>query len=161
MQESMDLVQIVSTGAAVRAMMKDRGIALTHSALQEFNASLKETLGDRYISIVHASIDKTNSIVLVDALRTEADYRELRRQYDRQFSLVGLSSAEEVRFARLVGRNRPGDIQNRGEFDSLVKRERDWGVEALLEKADLKIANDYRELEPLVEELRRHPLLRT
>ena len=89
-------------------MMKDRGIALTHSALQEFNASLKETLGDRYISIVHASIDKTNSIVLVDALRTEADYRELRRQYDRQFSLVGLSSAEEVRFARLVGRNRPG-----------------------------------------------------
>jgi dephospho-CoA kinase len=156
----MNNTQIVSTGEAVRTMMRERGIELTHETLQEFNSSLKQELGDRYISIIYSSIDEASSIVLVDALRTAADYAELRRHYAGRFFLVGMSSDEEIRYARLVGRKRAGDVRDRDEFNSLSARERKWGVEELLDRADVQITNNFLEPDTLFHHLRTHQELR-
>lgn len=141
LDSELNLVQVISTGNVIRDLLKKNGLELNHPNLQKFNKQLHSKLKENYISIIYPFFNKDVQYLIVDSLRTVADYEKLTKDFVN-FHLVGVSATEQVRFNRIITRGRETDPKSEKDFFDLTRQEKLWGVNELLSKADIVINNN-------------------
>jgi dephospho-CoA kinase len=134
----------LSTGEVVRRQVVARGRQLTPADVARVSDEIRAETGGRFVLVLAADLAAAFArapAVLVDCLREESDLLALRELADR-VALVAVTATDEVRAARSLGRDRPGDPTSQAGLLALDDTDRRLGVEQLLAAADYAVAND-------------------
>jgi dephospho-CoA kinase len=81
-------------------------------------------------------------LIVVDGVRSLAEIAHFRRMLRDDFVLVAIEAPTAVRHARLSERGRSDDPQSLELIAARDAREKGWGVEEAIRRADHRLAND-------------------
>jgi len=116
-----------SLSDVIREEATKRGIEYSRDNLIKLGNELREKFGSSYLAKeinkkIISDKKKFNKIFfVVDSIRNPYEARELMENKD--FILVGISAPIELRFERLLKRNRLGDAKTLDEFKQQEQRE--------------------------------------
>ncbi|MFB6155569.1 MAG: AAA family ATPase [Haloferacaceae archaeon] len=138
-------VPVVTMGDVIRAECRDRDLdpAVHHG---EVATALREEGGPgaiaaRSLPLVEEARAESD-VVLVDGLRSPAEVDRFEEAFGDEFLLVGVEAPFEVRRARVAERGRDADDEEGGEsLRERDERERGFGVDDVLERADVTVEN--------------------
>ena len=138
-------IPILSMGDMVRAEVSRLNIEESPGIFGEIAAQLRAEFGDdvlakRLCDAVDKLLD-TNEIILIEGLRGTAEFDLFNSRWGDNFSTIAITASRETRFERTQtrGRSEDGDIS---AFEIREKRETGWGLDILIEKADLTLSNE-------------------
>jgi len=138
-------IPILSMGDMVRAEVSRLNIEESPGIFGEIAAQLRAEFGDdvlakRLCDAVDKLLD-TNEIILIEGLRGTAEFDLFNSRWGDNFSTIAITASREIRFERTQtrGRSEDGDIS---AFEIREKRETGWGLDILIEKADLTLSNE-------------------
>jgi len=80
-------------------------------------------------------------VFLVDGCRSMDEVRAFRSLTD-DVTVIAIQSSPEIRYERLVRRNRDDAPSSTNEFDERDEREIGWGLAKIIALADITITND-------------------
>lgn len=153
-----------SLSDVLRKEAKARGIGLSRENLIRLGNELREKNGPSVLAnaVIKKLKDKGNYII--DSIRNPFEIKAFRKL--RDFILIGLDAPQEIRFRRIVSRNRPGDPGTLEEFAEKERKEnigRDTNqqLENCLRLADTLIINDsslkglYRKIDEKIAEIQK------
>jgi len=80
--------------------------------------------------------------ILIDGTRGSAEVAVFRDRFDRDFHLVAVHAAPDVRFQRNRARGRADDPADREAFDERDRRELSWGLGEAIAMADVLLVNE-------------------
>lgn len=81
-------------------------------------------------------------LVAVDGVRSLAEVERFRRDLGKEFHLVAVTAPAGERHERILGRGRVDDAAERAHILQRDERERGWGLEEAMQKADHTLHND-------------------
>lgn len=138
----------LSLSDELREIAKELKIELTRKNLQDLGNKLREEKGSGVLA-EHVSNKIKNQEykkAIVDGIRNPEEVNVLRKLKD--FSLVAVDAPQEIRFERLVSRNRESDPQTWEEFVFVDNRDKGigepesgQGVGKCMALADVKLIN--------------------
>ena len=130
--------------------LKKRGIKITRDIQQDLGNGLRQKYGVHVLAKLAIDLmKKTSEIKIIDGIRNPGEVDFLRQQFGEDFKLIAIDASQQVRFERVVKRNRDIDPKKWEEF--IVVDERDQGkdqpeygqqVRKCIEMADAIIQND-------------------
>lgn len=133
-------IPFVRMGDAVREFYPLRGPDRERMSVGEFAESERKRYG--YDIWAKRTLEKMHgNVFLVDGCRSIDEVNAFRSLTD-DVAVVAIHSTPEVRYARLVKRQRndaPSDVR---EFDERDEREIGWGLAKIIALADVMIPND-------------------
>lgn len=139
----------LSLSDELRELCNKRGLEVTRENLQNLGNEMREKEGSGFLAKLVVKKIKENNYanVVVDGIRNPGEILELRGLDN--FVLVAVDASREIRFKRVVERNREKDPKTWEEF--LVIDNRDLGigekesgqaVEVCIKQADYRISNE-------------------
>lgn len=136
-------IPVVVMGDAVRKRVSDAGLPATDANLGVMSKKLRSELGmDAIARITIPLIEaETAPVVLVDGIRGDYEVAAFRERFSN-FTLIGIVSSFETRYARLTDRGRSDDSLTDEEFRARDERELGWGLGRALAQADCTVANE-------------------
>ena len=154
-----------SLSDVLREEATKRGIEHSRDNLIDLGNELREKFGPNYLAkqinnkIGDSKKLSTNDhFFVVDSIRSPYEAKELMKNKD--FILVGIDATIEIRFERLLRRNRLGDAKTLEEFKKQEERENlksdtNQQLDETFKLADIVIANDetLEELHKKIEEM--------
>jgi len=87
------------------------------------------------------SLNLTNKIV-VDGVRNTEEINLFKKKLSQNFLLIAIAASDELRKKRALSRKRIDDSNNVKSIEERDKRELGWGINEVISKADLTIANE-------------------
>lgn len=152
----------LSLSDELREIMKEKKIELTRKNLQDFGNQMREEKGAGVLaSLVADKIQNQKyAKAVVDGIRNPAEIAELRK-LDNYF-LISVDAPEEIRFKRLIARNRESDPKTLEDFlkvdardKGIGEKETGQGVGRCMAQADFTLINDkgIEEINKKVEDL--------
>jgi dephospho-CoA kinase len=138
-------IPILSMGDMVRAEVSRLNIEESPGIFGEIAAQLRAEFGDDVLAKrLCEAVDKlldTNEIILIEGLRGTAEFDLFNSRWGDNFSTIAITASRQTRFERTQtrGRSEDGDIS---AFEIREKRETGWGLDILIEKADLTLSNE-------------------
>jgi len=143
----------------VRAEATERGIEHTRDNLIDLGNKLRDEQG---LGVFGArTAEKLNAnkytYVIIDGIRHPKEVRALRKGLEN-FVLIAVTAEDEIRYQRILSRQRPSDVKDLESFDekaALKKikekglKDRAIGIDKCIEMADYVIHNDYIKLTKL------------
>ena len=150
---------LLSLSDLLRAELAHRGVEETVNALADLGNALRAERGgdclarDAYEAIQTMGVDRA----IVDSIRTLPEVRYFRDK--PRFLLVAVDAPIELRYERVMGRNRPGDRVDLDQFIAQEERQLSGGeteqnLLACMKEADILLSNEGSE-ESLVLDLKR------
>jgi dephospho-CoA kinase len=138
-------IPVVTMGDVIRRACRERGLdPATHHG--EVARALREADGpaavaERSLPLVREALD-SSEVVLVDGLRSPVEVEAFEDAFGESFTLVGVEAPFEVRAARVADRGRDAGESAGGEsLRERDERERGFGVEEVLGRADVTVEN--------------------
>ncbi|MDP6869987.1 MAG: AAA family ATPase [Candidatus Poseidoniaceae archaeon] len=138
-------VPVCSMGDLVREEVKHLGLEEGPNVFGQVASELRAEYGDdvlakRLISEIDNKLTEA-SIVLIEGLRGTAEKEVFKAHWGESFLTVAITASTEVRFQRVLSRNRSedGDLIS---FNQRDERERGWGLGKLIDQSDIVIANN-------------------
>lgn len=131
-------ISFVRMGDVVREAYRSSE-ANSNMSVGEFAGSERDKYGtniwaERTIEKMHGKI------FLVDGCRSMVEIRSFRELSDN-VKIIGIHSAPDVRYKRLVKRGRDDAPKNIDEFNERDSREISWGISEVLALSDIMIVN--------------------
>jgi len=139
----------LSLSDEVREEARNRKIEVTRENLQNLGNELREKYGKGVLAarVIKKIASQRYTNAIVDGIRNPEEVKELRKL--PRFFLIAVDAPRELRFKRIVSRNRESDPKTFEEFLKVDKRdlgenERESGqqVAKCMEMADFKVVND-------------------
>jgi len=138
-------VPVVTMGDVVREACRERGLdpAAHHG---EVARTLREEHGpaavaERSLPAVEAALSEA-AVVLVDGLRSPVEVEAFEEAFGDEFLLVSVEAPFELRADRIADRGRDAGEEAGGEtLRERDERERGFGVEEAMERADVTVEN--------------------
>lgn len=134
----------------LREIAKEKNIKLTRENLQNLGNQLREKKGAEVLAkLVYDKItnQKYNDAIIIDGIRNPAEVRELRKL--NNYFLISVDAPQEIRFKRMVERNRESDPKTLESFLKLDARDKGigeketgQGVGKCMAMADYLLIND-------------------
>tara|TARA_B100001287_G_C22483233_1_gene435371 strand:+ start:63 stop:701 length:639 start_codon:yes stop_codon:yes gene_type:complete len=156
-------IPIIIMGNVIRRETAERGLEPNSRNIGMVATDLREKFGDdvvlqRIWPIISQEL-KNNNLVLIDGMRSIAERDALVQLMGFEPEILAILASENIRNSRLIQRKRSDDldIQSVEENKKIIKqineeknhaiserdaREKGWGVESLLERANYKIDNE-------------------
>ena len=138
-------IPVRSMGDMVREEVARRELDVAPEVFGIVAADLRREFGDDVLAVrLTAAVDellKEHSIVLIDGLRGTAEYDVFKSTWEDKFQSVAIVTEKEIRFARMAARGRSED-GGTATFEARDKRENGWGLESLIDSADVRIENN-------------------
>jgi dephospho-CoA kinase len=143
----------------LRIKMKEQNIPITRENLISFGKSLREKDGNGALAKLalekiasHMKSDPTSKNFCITSIRHPDEVRQLRKE--KSFILMYVDAPDDVRFERLLKRNRAGDPLTFERFKELEAMEsQDSGSGQQLSNtaklADIKFINDFNDISEL------------
>lgn len=123
---------------------------LDRKALQDMGDEMRKKYGPHILALLAIEyLPRDKEMSVVTGIRNPAEAEYLRKKFGQNFKLIAVDAPIEVRFERVLKRQKPSDPQTFDEFVTLD--ERDQGkeeseaglqVKKCVEIADFKIIND-------------------
>ena len=138
-------IPILSMGDMVRAEVSRLGIEESPGIFGEIAAQLRAEFGDDVLAKrLCDAVDEllnSNDLILIEGLRGTAEFDLFNSRWGDKFSTIAITASRETRFERTQtrGRSEDGDIS---AFEVREQRETGWGLDTLIENADITLANE-------------------
>ena|SRR3989338_4853635 len=136
-----------SLSDVLREEATNRGIEHSRDNLINLGNELRKKFGANYLAkkINEKIFSSGKNFVVIDSIRSPYEAKELMKNKD--FILVGIDATIEIRFERLLRRNRLGDAKTLEEFKKQEERENlksdtNQQLDETFKLADIVIAND-------------------
>lgn len=147
---------------ALREIMRKEGIETTTQNMTDFGNNLRKTKGYGYLSELIVNQLNPDKNTIVTSIRQVGEI-EYYRTHCSDFVLIKLDAPINLRFERVIKRNRPGDIQSMNELKDIEAKQADGNKGAInmnkcYEMADIVIENDgtfeelYKKVDQIVKE---------
>lgn len=132
--------KIFSLGDVVRSEVASRNLEATPSNIGLVAQDMRDELGpaivmERLLPDIEAAVEHNH--VVIDGLRQIEELERLQSSQPRMV-VIAVDASESQRRERINSRLRPDD----GNFDEREAREWGWGLEMVMQLADLTIKND-------------------
>lgn len=132
---------IVRMGDVVREEARRRGLPVTDTTVGAMAHAEREEHGatiwaERTIPHIHSER------VCIDGLRSVAELETFRRAFGRGLIVFAVDASPETRWGRVQRRRREDDARTWDEFIRRDARERGWGLEEVIARADVRIVNE-------------------
>ncbi|MDI6887764.1 MAG: AAA family ATPase [Candidatus Thermoplasmatota archaeon] len=129
-------------GDAVWEWVKNRGLELTNDTVARMaNEERKKYGGGIWAERTIEMIKKKAGKIIIDGIRSP-DEIKIFKNYFHNFVLVAVHAPPEIRFKRIVGRERVDDAKSKNDFLARDKRELGWGIGEVIRSADFLLVND-------------------
>ena len=138
-------IPVLSMGDMIRAEVNKRGLEESPGIFGKTASELRAVHGEgvlasRLIPRVDAA-SSSNSIVLIEGLRGVAELDIFRLHWQENLLVVAIKAARENRYNRVQARGRTED-GDRDDFEIRDAREIGWGLDSLINDADIVFDND-------------------
>ena len=131
-------------GDMIRAEVASRGLEESPNIFGEIASELRAEFGEEVLAVRLADkIDlmrNDHNLILIEGLRGTAEREIFQNRWKDDFKVVGIHAEKEVRFQRIMKRNRSED-GDRNSFETRDEREKGWGLEQLITQADYILEN--------------------
>ncbi|MDV2482567.1 flagellar hook-basal body complex protein FliE [Methanoculleus sp. Wushi-C6] len=136
-------IPVVVMGDAIREQVRLAGLEPTDANCGAIAGKLRAELGmDAIARITVPAVEATGApVVLVDGIRGDYEVTTFREHFP-DFTLIGIVSSFETRYARLANRGRSDDTLTAEELLARDDRELGWGLGRALEQADCRVVNE-------------------
>lgn len=136
-------IPVVVMGDAIREQVRLAGLEPTDANCGAIAGKLRADLGmDAIARITIPAVEAAAApVVLVDGIRGDYEVVTFREHFP-DFTLIGIVSSFETRYARLANRGRSDDSLTKEELRVRDAREESWGLGRALEQADCRIENE-------------------
>ncbi|MEC7042172.1 MAG: AAA family ATPase [Candidatus Thermoplasmatota archaeon] len=156
-------IPVIIMGNVIRRETAERGLEPNSRNIGMVASDLREKFGDdvvlqRIWPIISQEL-KNNNLVLIDGMRSIAERDALVQLMGFEPEILAILASENIRNSRLIQRKRSDDLdiestkENKKNLKQVNKeknhviserdaREKGWGVESLLERANYKIDNE-------------------
>ena len=156
-------IPVIIMGNVIRRETAERGLEPNSRNIGMVASDLREKFGDdvvlqRIWPIISQEL-KNNNLVLIDGMRSIAERDSLVQLMGFEPEILAILASENIRNSRLIQRKRSDDLdiestkENKKNLKQINKeknhviserdaREKGWGVESLLERANYKIDNE-------------------
>jgi dCMP deaminase len=152
----------ISLSDELRQIAKERKIELTRSNLQSLGNQLRAEQGSAVLAKVAVDkiINQEYKKAIIDGIRNPAEVKELEKV--KNFFLVSVDAPREVRFNRMVSRNRESDPVTMNDFTKIDNKDKGigekssgQGVGKCMSRAKFVLINDgaFEEVEEKIERL--------
>ncbi len=136
-------IPVVNMGDVVREETARRGLAPTDENIGGTGTSLRKVEGMDVIAkrcVPKIRLIKT-PVVVVDGTRNINEIEYFKKQFGNEFRLIAINTPFEIRFERVRKRARSDDMNSMEELKRRDEREKGWGLDKAIEKADITIDN--------------------
>lgn len=150
LEKKFNTVSVKLSDLLDQAILKKKGIATTREIQQDSGDQLRKQYGNHILAKIAVEfMKKNNDMKVIDGIRNPGEVDFLRQQFGEDFKLIAVDAPQQVRFERVVKRNRDIDPKTWEEF--VVADERDQGkeqpeygqqVRKCIEMADVVLQND-------------------
>ncbi|MFX1425554.1 MAG: AAA family ATPase [Promethearchaeota archaeon] len=136
-----DLGVVVSMGDVIRNEAKKRNINPNGDNLGKIAKEIREKEGPAIIAerCVDLIKQKKEEVIIVDGVRSLSEVRVFRKYWE--FPIIAIVVDEEKRFKWLFERGRSDDPKDIDDLKERDKREIQFGLKKVIEKADYIIEN--------------------
>ena len=76
-------------------------------------------------------------VVVVDGIRNINEIEYYKKEFGNDFKLIAIHTPFEIRFERVRKRARSDDMNSMEELKRRDEREKGWGLDKAIEKADI------------------------
>jgi len=143
--------KIVEMGDTVREEMKRRGIKINSESVRAFSAELRKEQGNAVVAkLTLNKIKNTKGNIAITGMRSLHEYNYFKKKL-RDIKIIAVSAPEQMRFRRVLKRNKPDDPKTLSEFRKIEEKERrgfatnkseeKYGIDKVIENADFVIFN--------------------
>ena len=160
-------IPIITMGDVIRGELQRRKLSLSDANAGRVANELREREGmdaiaRRCIPRIKDITDITDKegkrakkpIIVIDGIRGIAEVETFEKEFGTDFILVRIEAPLTLRYNRIKTRGRGDDLLNIEEFKEREEREKRWGMEEAMEKAEKVITNE-GSLEEFKEEIKR------
>ncbi len=138
-------IPVVSMGDMIRAEVRRQGLTESPNIFGEVAAALRQEFGENVLAVrLCDEVDlllNDHEIVLIEGLRGTAEDDVFSHRWGDAYQTVAIVTDAELRFKRIQQRGRSED-GDRAAFEARNERERGWGLDQLIEQADVVLHND-------------------
>jgi len=137
-----DLGSVVTMGDVVRNEVKKKNLEPTGPNIGKIAKELRKKKGPSIIAekCVDLIMNKNEEVVFVDGIRSLTEINIFRKFW--KFPIIAIVVDESIRFNRLFERGRSDDPKRLEELIERDKRERQFGLDEVLQNADYVIHNN-------------------
>ena len=163
LEKKFNTVSVILSDLLETNALKKRGIKITRTMQQNLGDELRQKYGTHVLAKIAIDfMKKTSEIKIIDGIRNPGEVDFLRQQFSDDLKLIAIDAPQQVRFERIVKRNRDSDPKTWEEFVAVDERDQgkdqpEYGqkVRKCIEMADVVIQNDgsLEELKKKVEEI--------
>ncbi|WP_436901789.1 AAA family ATPase [Halovenus halobia] len=138
-------IPVVTMGDVIRTECRERGLDPSTAHGQVAQALREENgpgaIAERSLPMIEAELE-ANDTVVVDGIRSDTEVERFEDRFGEQFRLVCIDAPFETRKERLDLRGRDAGGDEGGEtLADRDAREREFGMDAAMDRADLTIEN--------------------
>ena len=153
-------IPVVSMGDVVREEVAKRGLPPTDENIGGTGTALRKKEGMDAISkrCVPKIRAQEGDVVVIDGTRNIEEVNYFKKQFVIEFKSVAIKAPFDMRFERVKKRARSDDMTGIEELKRRDEREKGWGLDKAMDRADITLKN-ISSLKEFQEEIRR--LLRT
>jgi len=137
-----DLGRVITMGDVIRNEAINKHIELNNENLGKIAKELRERGGNAIVAekSVEMIKNQTNKVVFVDGVRSISEIEVFRKYW--KFPVIAIETTDELRFKRIKERARSDDSKTLIEIMKRDKRELEFGLKEVINKANYKIMND-------------------
>lgn len=149
-------VPVVSMGDVVRQACRDRGLdpADHHGRVAEVlrQEEGRGAIAARTLPLIESALEESE-VVVVDGLRSGFEAERFEAAFGDDFTLVSIEAPFDVRRDRITDRGR--DNPDRESLSERDARERGFGMDEAIDRADIRLRNtgSLREFRAMVHEV--------
>jgi dephospho-CoA kinase len=136
-------IPVINMGDIVREETARRGLPPTGENIGGTGTALRQEEGMDAIAkrCVPRIAGLDSPVAVIDGIRNIDEVNYFKSQFGSDFKLIAIHSPFEVRFERVKKRARSDDTVNIDELKKRDEREKGWGLDKAIEKADIVIMN--------------------
>jgi dephospho-CoA kinase len=137
-----DLGLVITMGDVVRNEARKRKLELSGINIGKIAKQLREEKGPAIIAekCVNLIKNKNEEVIFIDGIRSLSEIEIFRKYW--KFPIIAIIVDEEIRFNRLFERGRRDDPKTLEELIERDKRENQFGLGEVIQKADYIIHNN-------------------
>lgn len=146
----------------IRTEIEKKKPKFNRMTLQDMGNEMRKKYGTHILAMLAIEYLNKDKKIIIDGIRNPGEIEYLRKKYGKDFVLIAVDAPQQLRFERMLKRNKKTDPKTFEEFVVLDKRDQGEGepeygqqTRKCIEKADLTIVNDgsVEDLEKKVNEI--------
>lgn len=138
-------VAVVRMGDMVWRETKKRGMKLTGKNVGFVANEMRDKHGkhvwaEKTVKKIIRNIDSEK--IVVDGVRNLEEVEFFKEKLGDDFLLIAITASDETRYKRAMKRGRKDDIKDIDKIKERDEREKNWGIQKVIDSADITIDNN-------------------